>query len=76
MAILTTERPSAVSVSRAWLGVSAAMVAIAWGGNEFTPLLVMYKAHGLALTAVDLLLFYYVLGIVPALLIVLVAVAG
>ncbi|MFI1239775.1 MFS transporter [Nocardia salmonicida] len=69
MAILTTERPSAVSISRAWLGVSAAMVAIAWGGNEFTPLLVMYKAHGLALTAVDLLLFYYVLGIVPALLI-------
>ncbi|MFD3748423.1 MFS transporter [Nocardia sp. NPDC058633] len=69
MAILTTERPRAVSATRAWLGVSAAMVAIAWGGNEFTPLLVMYKAHGLALTAVDLLLFYYVLGIVPALLI-------
>ncbi|MEU3011794.1 MFS transporter [Nocardia asteroides] len=71
MAILTSERPTAVSGTgtRAWLGVSAAMVAIAWGGNEFTPLLVMYKNHGLPLTAVDLLLFYYVLGIVPALLI-------
>lgn len=69
MAILTTERPRAALGARAWLGVSAAMVAIAWGGNEFTPLLVMYKANGLPLTAVDLLLFYYVLGIVPALLI-------
>ncbi|MFF2087330.1 MFS transporter [Nocardia sp. NPDC058176] len=69
MAILTTERPRAALATRAWLGVSAAMVAIAWGGNEFTPLLVMYKANGLPLTAVDLLLFYYVLGIVPALLI-------
>ncbi|MDO3649933.1 MFS transporter [Nocardia mangyaensis] len=69
MAILTTERPRAALGTRAWLAVSAAMVAIAWGGNEFTPLLVMYKANGLPLTAVDLLLFYYVLGIVPALLI-------
>ncbi|MCA2208732.1 MFS transporter [Nocardia rosealba] len=69
MAILTSERPRAVPATRAWQAVSAAVVAIAWGGNEFTPLLVMYKGHGLAATAVDLLLFYYVLGIVPALLI-------
>ncbi|WP_083884290.1 MFS transporter [Nocardia higoensis] len=54
---------------RAWWGVAAAVFAIAWGGNEFTPLLVMYKNDGLPGTAVDLLLFYYVLGIVPALLI-------
>jgi len=54
---------------RAWWGVAAAVFAIAWGGNEFTPLLVMYKDDGLPGTAVDLLLFYYVLGIVPALLI-------
>nr|WP_245720973.1 MFS transporter [Nocardia pseudovaccinii] len=45
------------------------MFAIAWGGNEFTPLLVMYKGDGLPVTTVDLLLFDYVLGIVPALLI-------
>nr|WP_232236375.1 MFS transporter [Nocardia sp. BMG51109] len=45
------------------------MFAIAWGGNEFTPLLVMYKNHGLSVTTVDVLLFDYVLGIVPALLI-------
>ncbi|MBF6332475.1 MFS transporter [Nocardia transvalensis] len=55
--------------TRAWWGVAAAMFAIAWGGNEFTPLLVMYKQHGLGVTTVDLLLFDYVLGIVPALLI-------
>jgi len=55
---------------RAWWGVAAAMAAIAWGGNEFTPLLVMYESvHGLAGTVVDALLFAYVLGIVPALLI-------
>lgn len=54
---------------RAWLSVSATIFAIAWGGNEFTPLLVMYKRDGLPLATVDLLLFEYVLGIIPALLI-------
>ncbi|MGZ8177372.1 MFS transporter [Williamsia sp. SKLECPSW1] len=55
---------------RVWWGVAAAMAAIAWGGNEFTPLLVMYESvHGLPGPVVDALLFAYVLGIVPALLI-------
>ncbi|MDG4665418.1 MFS transporter [Mycobacterium sp. 236(2023)] len=50
--------------------VAAATFAIAWGGNEFTPLLVMYRAQeGFSALTVDLLLFAYVLGIVPALLI-------
>ncbi|WP_433754872.1 MFS transporter [Nocardia sp. CA-135398] len=63
-------RPSGLpQSSRRWWGVAAAMFAIAWGGNEFTPLLVMYKGNGLPATTVDLLLFDYVLGIVPALLI-------
>ncbi|WP_084161669.1 MFS transporter [Nocardia sp. BMG51109] len=61
--------PAAGTAPRAWWGVAAAMFAIAWGGNEFTPLLVMYKNHGLSVTTVDVLLFDYVLGIVPALLI-------
>lgn len=71
MAILTAEstRAPAPPTTRAWFPVAAAMFAIAWGGNEFTPLLVMYKLHGLAPTSVDLLLFYYVFGIVPAMLI-------
>ncbi|SIR62711.1 MFS transporter [Williamsia sterculiae] len=55
---------------RRWLAVALTVFAIAWGGNEFTPLLVMYKnAHGLSAAVVDVLLFAYVLGIVPALLI-------
>ncbi|WP_051021595.1 MFS transporter, partial [Nocardia araoensis] len=69
MATLTRTAPRERIVSTRWRGVAAAMFAIAWGGNEFTPLLVMYKNDGLAATTVDLLLFYYVLGIVPALLI-------
>ena len=27
----------------AWFPVAGSMVAVAWGGNEFTPLLVMYR---------------------------------
>ena len=43
---------------------------MAWGGNEFTPLLVMYRADGqMSALTVDLLLGAYVLGIVPALLV-------
>lgn len=53
-----------------WSKPAHALFAIAWGGNEFTPLLVMYKnEHHLPAVTVDVLLFAYVLGIVPALLI-------
>ncbi|WP_336819469.1 MFS transporter [Gordonia sp. MMO-8] len=53
-----------------WPAVSLAVFAAAWGGNEFTPLLVMYRTtSSMSAVAVDLLLFTYVLGIVPALLI-------
>ncbi len=53
-----------------WALVSAAMFAVAWGGNEFTPLLVMYRLdHGYSPVVVDLFLFAYVLGIVPAMLV-------
>ncbi|GAA5061593.1 MFS transporter [Nocardia callitridis] len=69
MATLTATAHSTVTVTKRWWGVAAAMFAIAWGGNEFTPLLVMYKNNGLSVTTVNFLLFAYVLGIVPALLI-------
>jgi predicted MFS family arabinose efflux permease len=56
--------------ARHWLAVASATFAIAWGGNEFTPLLVMYRAQGgFSAVTVDLLLFAYVLGIVPGLLV-------
>ncbi|PYE12111.1 putative MFS family arabinose efflux permease [Williamsia limnetica] len=55
---------------RNWYGVCAAMFAIAWGGNEFTPLLVFYKhEYDMSGPTVDVLLFAYVLGMIPALLI-------
>ncbi|OXS84125.1 MFS transporter [Kocuria marina] len=53
-----------------WMRVSSALLAVAWGGNEFTPLLVMYRTvEGYEQVAVDMLLAAYVLGIVPALLV-------
>lgn len=66
-----TDRSVAVSTGRGrWWGVAVAIFAIAWGGNEFTPLLVMYKnSHDLSGPVVDALLFAYVVGIVPALII-------
>ncbi|WP_342743719.1 MFS transporter [Corynebacterium pacaense] len=53
-----------------WVPVAAAITAVAWGGNEFTPLLVMYRSVS-EFTAVTVngLLAAYVIGIVPALLI-------
>lgn len=68
----TAEVPTVAAAPRAaapWLSVGAALFAVAWGGNEFTPLLVMYRQidHMSALT-VNVLLGAYVLGIVPALL--------
>ena len=56
--------------ARKWILVAAGMFAVAWGGNEFTPLLVMYRLeHGFSAVTVDTFLFAYVIGIVPALLI-------
>lgn len=56
-------------VSKAWMRASAALFAVAWGGNEFTPLLITYRMHdNLPAVTVDILLGAYVLGIVPALL--------
>lgn len=45
------------------------MVTVAWGGNQFTPLLVQYRYDGgLSILAVDLLLAAYIVGIVPTML--------
>ncbi len=55
---------------RFWLFSAIAVFAVAWGGNQFTPLMVMYRLNeDLAPVFVDLLLFIYALGIAPALLI-------
>lgn len=55
---------------RSWWPVVLVMFVVAWGGNEFTPLLVMYRELGaFSDVAVDALLAAYVLGIAPAMLI-------
>ena len=53
---------------RAWMPAAAAMFACGWGGNQFTPLLVMYRDVGYSVLTVDLLLGAYVVGLVPGLL--------
>ncbi|CAN5322123.1 MFS transporter [soil metagenome] len=56
--------------SRSWAGIWGAVFVTSWGGNQFSPLLVMYedRAH---YTAVDVNIFLgvYVLGLAPALLV-------
>ncbi|ART20949.1 MFS transporter [Corynebacterium striatum] len=53
-----------------WFPVAGTMVAVAWGGNEFTPLLVMYReTSNFSQVTVNGLLAAYVLGIIPALLV-------
>jgi hypothetical protein len=56
--------------NRSWAGIWGAVFVMSWGGNQFSPLLVMYedRAH---YTAVDVNIFLgvYVLGLAPALLI-------
>jgi len=44
------------------------MFCCGWGGNQFTPLLVMYREAGHSVLVVDLLLGAYVVGLVPGLL--------
>ena len=51
----------------AWKAAAAAVFACGWGGNQFTPLLVMYRESGLSVVTVDALLGAYVFGLVPGL---------
>ncbi|TYB55324.1 MFS transporter [Nonomuraea sp. PA05] len=63
--------PPATALSRpnAWRGVAAAMFACGWGGNQFTPLLLMYRRlGGYSALSVDAFLGAYVVGLVPGLL--------
>jgi MFS family permease len=55
---------------RHWIGIWGAVFACSWGGNQFSPLLIMYESrdHYSAL-AVNALLGVYVVGLAPALLI-------
>jgi MFS family permease len=55
---------------RPWLLVAPATALLAWGGNHFTPLLLMYRqVDGYSSAEVDLFLAFYILGLVPGFLI-------
>ncbi|WP_280401219.1 MFS transporter [Nocardia carnea] len=55
--------------SRSWPAALAAIFVSAWGGNQFTPLLVMYRDAGYSALTVNALLGAYVVGLVPGLLV-------
>ena len=56
--------------ARDWLVVAAAMFVIGYGGNQFTPLLVVYRRlAGYSDLSVDIFLGAYVLGLIPGLLV-------
>ncbi|MEU1985574.1 MFS transporter [Nocardia sp. NPDC019395] len=55
--------------NRSWQAALAAIFVSAWGGNQFTPLLVMYRDAGYSALTVNALLGAYVLGLVPGLLV-------
>ncbi|MDH2442507.1 MFS transporter [Amnibacterium sp. CER49] len=53
-----------------WRRVVPAIAMLGWGGNHFTPLLLLYRQHeGYTSVEVDLLFALYVLGIVPGFLV-------
>ncbi|GAB2571073.1 MFS transporter [Microlunatus antarcticus] len=54
---------------RSWLGVAPAMLVVAWGGNHFSPLLLLYRqVERYSAVQVDLFFAFYVLGLVPGFL--------
>ena len=56
--------------SYVWRRVAAAMFVIGWGGNQFTPLLGVYRdLGGYSQLDVDIFLGAYVFGLIPGLLI-------
>ncbi|MCF6473754.1 MFS transporter [Nonomuraea sp. MG754425] len=61
--------PATVLRPNAWRIVAAAMFVCGWGGNQFTPLLLMYRElGGYSALSVDAFLGAYVVGLVPGLL--------
>src|SRR4051794_19578960 len=56
--------------TRSWLPVALALLAVGWGANQFSPMLLVYRAQ-LGLGAGDLALIFslYALGLIPGLLV-------
>jgi MFS family permease len=59
-----------VSAENAWRRVALALFVIGWGGNQFTPLLLVYRhVGGYSQLDVDVFLGAYVFGLIPGLVI-------
>jgi hypothetical protein len=53
-----------------WLRVAGVMFGVAWGANQFSPLLLAYRLHaGISQNTADALFGVYALGLIPALLV-------
>jgi predicted MFS family arabinose efflux permease len=62
-------RPLSPRASRRWLGAGLAACMIGWGTNQFTPLLLLYRARlGLSAPVVEAMFALYAIGLVPGLL--------
>lgn len=52
-----------------WLAVALSVFTVAWGGNEFTPLLVLYREQGIFTDLfIDMMLVCYAIGVAVGLL--------
>ena len=72
--IVAAVRPpidASLAVERwAWLRAGIAVAAVAWGANQFAPLLLVYRSRlGLSATTVEAMFGFYALGLIPALLV-------
>lgn len=60
----------ASEAQRRWLPVGFAMLVVGWGANQFSPMLLVYRAQlGLSSGELALLFALYALGLIPGLLI-------
>lgn len=54
---------------RSWWGVAPALFLVAWGGNHFSPLLLLYRqVEHYTAVQVDLFFAFYILGLLPGFL--------
>jgi hypothetical protein len=55
---------------RAWWGAALGVAAVGWGAQQFAPLLLMYQSRlGLSATTIQAIFVFYVVGLVPGLLV-------
>ncbi len=60
---------SSRAAARPWLGAGLAACMIGWGTNQFTPMLLLYRARlGLSAPVADAMFAMYAIGLVPGLL--------